>query len=116
MLEDDKMVQIIAEACLDEKAQDVVVLDVSELTVIADYFIIASGKSTIQVNSIVDYVEETLKEYDIHPIRREGHQQGVWVVLDYDFIILHVFRSEERDYYNLENLWGDARRIEFETV
>lgn len=116
MLEDEKMVQIIAEACLDEKAQDVVVLDVSELTVIADYFIIASGKSTIQVNSIVDYVEETLKEYDIHPIRREGYQQGSWVVLDYDFIILHVFRSEERDYYDLENLWGDARRIEFETV
>lgn len=116
MLKDEKVMQIIAEACQDEKAEDIVVLDVSKLTVIADYFIIASGKSAIQVNSIVDYVEETLKDYDIHPIRREGHQQGTWVVLDYNFIILHVFRAPEREYYDLENLWGDAHKVEFETV
>lgn len=116
MLKEDKLAQIIAEACQDEKAQDVVILDVSELTIIADYFIIASGKSTIQVKSIVDYAEATLEEYDISPIRREGHQQGVWAVLDYGSIILHVFRNEEREYYALENLWGDARRVAFETV
>ena len=116
MIKDEKLVQIIAEACLDEKAQDVVILDVGALTIIADYFIIASGKSVIQVKSITDYVEAVLEEYEIRPIRREGHQEGVWVVLDYGSIILHVFRSEEREYYNLENLWGDALRVEIETV
>jgi len=116
LLKDDKLVQIIADACLDEKAQDVLILHVSDLTVIADYFIIASGKSTIQVKSIVDYVEAMLAEFDISPIRREGHQEGVWVVLDYGSIILHVFRDKEREYYGLENLWGDARQVEIETV
>ncbi|HRX21972.1 MAG TPA: ribosome silencing factor [Syntrophomonadaceae bacterium] len=116
MLKDEQMVQIIAEACLDEKALDVMILQVSELTIIADYFVIASGKSTIQVKSIVDYVEAMMAEYDIIPIRREGHQEGVWAVLDYGSIILHVFREKEREYYNLENLWGDARQIEIATV
>lgn len=115
MLKDDKLVQIIAEACLDEKAQNVVILNVGDLTVIADYFVIASAKSTVQVKSIVDYVEASLAEYDIHPSRREGHQEGVWAVLDYSSIILHIFRNEERDYYGLENLWGDARQIAVET-
>lgn len=116
MHKDEKLVQIIVEACLDEKAQDVIILQVRELTIIADYFIIASGKSAVQVKNIVDYVEEAMAEYDIAPIRREGHQEGVWVVLDYGPIILHVFRDKEREYYNLENLWGDAQRIQIQTV
>ena len=116
MHKDEELVQIIAEACLDEKALDVIILQVSELTVIADYFIIASGKSVVQVKNIVDYVEAAMAEYDIAPIRREGHQEGVWAVLDYGPIILHVFREQERQYYNLENLWGDARQIQIQTV
>jgi len=111
LISDNKMVQLIADACLEEKAIDMVALDVNKLTVVADYFVIASGRNMMQVKSIVDHVEEKLRDYDIIPARREGHTQGVWVVLDFNSVILHVFREEERDYYNLENLWGDAREI-----
>jgi len=105
-----KLAHMIAEACEEEQASDVVILDVKDLTIIADNFVIASGRSVIQVKSIVDHVEEKLKEQGITPLRKEGHQQGTWSVLDYNSTILHVFRQEERDYYELENLWADAPR------
>lgn len=114
MVEDEKITQMIADACLDEKAFDVLILDVKGLTVIADYFVLASGRNTIQVKSIVDNVEKKLLEENIKPLRREGQQQGLWAVLDYNSVLLHVFRQQEREYYNLENLWGDARQIPVE--
>ncbi|MGI5911391.1 MAG: ribosome silencing factor [Syntrophomonadaceae bacterium] len=112
LVDDQTLALMIADACLNEKAFDVVVLDVRELTVIADYFVLASGRSPIQVRSIIDGVERILsEEKNIKPLRREGHQQGLWAVLDYNSVLLHVFRQQEREYYNLENLWGDARQI-----
>ncbi len=114
MIEDDKLVQIIADACLDEKAGDLIILSVGDLTIIADYFVIASGRSTIQVRSIVEHVEEKLKEYGVMPIRKEGHEEGLWGVMDYGSTILHVFREQEREYYKLEDLWGDAKEIAIE--
>ncbi|HQA07819.1 MAG TPA: ribosome silencing factor [Syntrophomonadaceae bacterium] len=111
MNQEEKLARMIADACLDEKALDVVVLDVRNLTVIADYFVIASGRSMIQVRSIVDHVLDKLQEQGISPIRKEGLQQGVWTVLDYNSVILHVFRQEEREYYQLENLWADAPQL-----
>lgn len=114
MIKEDRLVQMIAEAAVDEKASDVVILDVNKLTVIADYFVIASGRSNIQVRSIAEYVEKKLAEAGIFPTRREGYQEGKWVILDYSSVILHVFRQEERDYYNLENLWSDAGQVEIQ--
>ncbi|MGI6412977.1 MAG: ribosome silencing factor [Syntrophomonadaceae bacterium] len=111
MLQERELAQLIAEVCLDEKALDVVILDVQELTVIADYFVIASGRNVIQVKSIIENVEKRLNELGINPTRKEGHHQGVWAILDYNSAILHVFRQEERDYYQLENLWGDATEL-----
>lgn len=114
MIKEDRLVQIIAEAALDEKAADVVILDVSQLTVIADYFVIASGRSTVQVKSIAENVAKTLERKEIYPVRHEGNQEGKWVILDYGSTILHVFRQEERDYYDLENLWAGARYVDIE--
>ncbi|MEN6348547.1 MAG: ribosome silencing factor [Syntrophomonas sp.] len=114
MLKEDKLVQMVADACLEEKAGDVVILDVSELTIIADYFVIASGRSTVQVKSIVEHVEEKLEECGVNPARKEGHEQGLWAVLDYSSTILHVFRQQEREYYELENLWGGAKEVAIE--
>lgn len=111
MTQEEKLARMIADACLDEKALDLVVLDVHDLTVIADYFVIASGRSMIQVRAIVEHVQDKLQEQGIVPIRKEGFQQGVWSVLDYNSVILHVFRQEERDYYQLENLWADAPQL-----
>jgi len=111
LVEDERITQLIAEACLEEKAIDVVILDVKDLTIIADYFVLASGRNTMHVKSIIDNVEKKLWEKDIKPLRREGQQQGLWAVLDYNSVLLHVFRQQEREYYDLENLWGDARQI-----
>lgn len=115
MNQEEKLARLIAETCLEEKALDVVVLDVHDLTVIADYFVIASGRSVIQVRSILERVQEKLEEQDFYPTRKEGFQQGVWSVLDYNSVILHVFRQEEREYYQLENLWADAPRLMIES-
>lgn len=114
MLKENQMAQIIAEACLEEKAEDVVILDVHDLTIIADYFVIAGGRNILQVKSILEHVEERLEEQGVLPLRRDGHKEGRWGILDYGSSILHVFRQEEREYYNLENLWGDAKEVAIE--
>lgn len=103
--------QLIVDAALEEKAMDLVVLDVNEKTIIADYFVICSGRNVIQIHSIADNVEKKLNEQGIAVLRREGYQQGTWVVLDYGSTILHIFREEEREYYKLEHLWADARKV-----
>jgi len=104
--------QLIAEAAREENALDMVILNVSELTIIADYFIICHGRSTVQIRSIAENVEKVMQEKEgLLPLRRDGLEQGKWVILDYGSIIVHIFRQEERDYYQLERLWGDAREI-----
>jgi len=113
-LNEQELVQMIAGVCLEEKARDILILNVSELTIIADYFIIASGRTVIQVKALADAVEMKLKEAGIMPLRKDGVVQGVWAVLDYGSVIVHLFRQEERDYYGLENLWGDAREVSVE--
>ena len=106
-----KMINLIVEASLDEKANNIVVLDVHEQTVIADYFVIASGRKFLQVKSITEAIAGKLAEQNINPIRRDGHKEGIWVILDYGSILVHVFRQEEREFYGLEELWGDAVEV-----
>lgn len=115
MLSEDKLVQRIAEAALEENALDLMILDVHDLTILADYFVIASGRSAIQIKSIADTIEEKMEELGIHALRRDGYQESKWVVLDYASVIVHIFRQEERDYYKLEDLWGDARPVQVES-
>ena len=110
MTEMAKIAELIAAACEEDQARDVVILEVNDLTIIADYFVIAGGRSVMQVKSISEHVQDKLNEIGLSPSRIDGHTQGTWVVLDYDSVILHVFRQEEREYYQLENLWGDAPR------
>lgn len=111
MITEEKLMQLIVDAALEEKAMDLVVLDVNEKTIIADYFVICSGRNLVQIHSIADNVEKKLDEQGISVLRREGYQQGTWVVLDYGSTIFHVFRQEEREYYKLEHLWADARKV-----
>lgn len=103
-----------ARASADKKASDVVVLDVRDLIVITDYFVIASGATARQVRTIVDEVERVLTKAGYRPVRREGAQEGGWVLLDFVDIVVHVFTDEERAYYELERLWKDAPRIGWE--
>ena len=87
----------------------------SEQLVITDFFVIASGNSDRQVRTIAEEVERHLKEsHGIQPFRREGEREGHWVLLDYVDFVLHVFQKADRDYYDLERLWSDARRVQFD--
>jgi ribosome-associated protein len=90
------------------------VLEVRDLIVITDYFVIASGASDRQVRTITDEVERVLTEKGIKPVRREGQAGGRWVLLDFVDLVVHVFVEEERSYYELERLWKDAPRVAWE--
>jgi ribosome-associated protein len=105
------LVSKAARAAADKKAKDPVVLDVSELLVITDYFLICSGTSDRQVRTIAEEVETKLRESGSRPLRREGAAEGRWVLLDYGDFVVHVFVEEDREYYELERLWKDAPRL-----
>ena len=98
-------------AITEKKGEDVALLDVSELVVVTDVFLIASGTSNRHVRTLVDEVEERLRTGGDRPLRREGTDYGRWVLLDYGDLVVHVFDPETRDYYELERLWNDAPRL-----
>jgi len=105
---------------LDEKlAIDINVLDISEISIIADYFIIASGSNPNQMKAMADAVEEALYKAGFKLSHSEGFQTKTWILLDFGDIVIHLFNKEERDFYNIERIWGDARflsREELESV
>ncbi|MDF9408322.1 ribosome silencing factor [Pelotomaculum isophthalicicum JI] len=105
------MVNVAVQAAEDKKAADITVLDIREISVIADYFIICSGRSGTQVQAIVENIQERLEKDGVITLRREGFREGNWVLLDYGDVIIHVFRESERQFYNLERLWGDAQVV-----
>lgn len=101
----------IADLLDNKKAIDIVVLDVSALTVITDYFVIASGRSELQVKTLCDELEKKLQEEEIHAAHKDGRQGARWIALDYGSVIVHLFHHEERAFYNLERLWMDGKRL-----
>jgi len=103
---------IAARAASDKKAEDIIALNVAELLVVTDYFVIATGRTDRQVKTIADEVEEQLRvQAGIKPVGREGVTEAKWILLDYVDFVVHVFQPEERDFYRLEKLWGDAPRL-----
>ncbi len=106
--------RLAAVAIDDKKGEDITLLDLSGLLVVTDVFVVASGTSNRHVRTLVDDAEEALRDLDRKPIRREGVDTGEWVLLDYGDVVIHVFDKETRAYYELERLWRDAPRIEFE--
>ena len=104
----------IAAAAEEKKAQDIVLLKVSEVSYLADYFVIVTGFSRTQLNAIAESIEERLEEkFNLHPVRVSGKREGNWIVQDYGDVIVHSFLPEEREYYDLEAFWGHAERLEF---
>ena len=109
---DSKTLAIEIAKILDKKkAQDVRVLKVESLTVLTDYFVIASGTSTTQVGALADEVEYELSQKGIEPYTTEGFDSKNWVLLDYSSVIVHVFVPNTRPYYDLEHLWADAKEL-----
>jgi len=103
-----ELAQRIAEICLDNKAQDVVILDLEGVTDMADFFVIASGTSDTHVRSTAEHVMETLKAEGNAAHHNEGVAQGRWVLLDFVDVVVHLFHPALRNFYQLERLWGDA--------
>lgn len=110
------LAQICARAALDTKAEDLVILDVRGLTTFTEYFVIMTGKSTRHVQALADAVERELRSKRVRSSKAEGLQEGKWVLLDFDDVVAHIFYHEQRDFYNLEGLWSEAKRIPVESV
>ena len=106
-----ELIEKICNAALDKKAENVVVMDVSQMTVVADNFIICSGSSKAQVKAISDNIEEQLKKAGevVHKI--DGYNEARWIVLDYLDVFVHVFYGEDRQFYNLERLWNNGSNM-----
>lgn len=103
-----------ARAAAAKQAEHITILDVHGLIVITDYFVICSGATERQVRTIVEGVEKALRDLGRKPVRREGESERRWVLLDYVDLVVHVFTEQEREYYDLERLWGDAPRSAWE--
>lgn len=110
-----KEIEVIAQAMLDKKAQNVCSLDLTKLgTAITDHFIICNADSGAQVNAIADNVEEMmLSECNTKVIRSQGKENAFWVIMDYGHIVVHIFMTEYREFYRLEDLWADANKKEY---
>jgi len=87
-----------------------------DVTILADYFVICTANSTTQLKTISDEVEKVLKENGETPLRREGHRNGGWVLIDFACVIVHIFLKEARDFYTLERLWADAENIDISDI
>jgi ribosome-associated protein len=107
-----EMVEKIVKTLDRKKAQDIKVLKVTNLTILADYFIIANGSSNTQTKSLADEVDFQLSQAGVEPTRTEGYSSANWIILDYSDIIVHVFNQESRDYYQLERLWSDGEEVD----
>ena len=107
-------VERAAELALERKATDVVALNLATLSGAMDYFLLASGRSDVQVKAIAENIVEQLKKREVRPEHIEGLQGGRWVLIDYIDFVVHVFHEEARKFYQLELLWGDAPRLEFD--
>ena len=108
-----EMAKIAYDALDDKKGVDITVLDISEISTMADYFIIASAGNNILVKAIADNIEDKLAEAGIFVTHKEGYAEGRWILLDYGNCVAHIFIEEEREFYNLEQLWADAPSEEF---
>lgn len=103
--------RLAAKLARDKKAEDLVILDMRKVANLCDYFVICSGNSEKQVESIADAVEEGFLKKKIKAMGSDGRKNGLWTLLDYGDVVIHVFYKEVREYYNLERLWIDAKRV-----
>ena len=116
MADSKEMLKVIIDALQDKKAEDIRVIDISNVSVIADYFVIASGSNTNQIQAMVDNVEEEMFKagFDNHKV--EGYNTASWILLDYNDVIVHVFSEDDRAFYNIERIWRDGKEIDINSL
>ncbi|MET3682478.1 ribosome-associated protein [Alkalibacillus flavidus] len=105
------LLNIAAQACDDKRAENLVALDMRDVSLIADYFLICHGSNERQVEAISKGIKDAVEEEGIEVKRIEGKDDARWVLVDLDDVVVHIFHAEERQYYNLEKLWGDADEV-----
>lgn len=111
-----EIAQLAAKTADDKKAINTVILDIKELSLIADYFVICSGNSETQVQAIANEIKGKMNEENIDIKGMEGLRQARWILIDLGDVVVHVFHKEERNFYNIERLWGDAPRIDYKEI
>ncbi len=104
---------MIAEAAEEKKAKDTVILNLSKITLLTDYFVITTGESAPQLKAINNFIIEKLKKKEIKLLHQEGTPEAGWVLMDYGDVVVHIFTKEKRDFYDLEYLWQEARKVRF---
>ena len=105
-----------ARALSDKKGREIQVLEIGDLTTLADYFVICNGTSSTHIKALVDEVDKQLSEAGEPPMRREGLRSDIWVLMDFGCVIVHVFTDEARKFYNLERLWSDAEVVDVSSL
>ena len=111
MLTPNEIAGFIVTALDNKKAKDIKLLRTTEVTVLADYFVICTAGSTTQLKTLSDEIEKVMKDKDEIPLRREGHRSGSWVLIDYGTVVVHILLGEEREFYSIERLWSDAKDV-----
>lgn len=111
-----EMAKLAIEALEDKKAEDIRVINISEVSVLADYFIIAGGNNPSQIQAMCNQVEEKLGRAGAPPKQIEGYDTANWVLLDFGDVIVHIFDKENRLLYNLERIWRDGKQVELDTI
>lgn len=111
-----ELAQICASAALGTQAEDLVILDVRGLATFTDYCVIMNGKSTRHVQALAEAIEVALRSKRVKASTAEGLAEGLWVLLDFDDVIVHIFYHEQRKFYNLEGLWSDAKQVDVEAA
>ncbi len=111
-MESKDLARLIIGSLNNHKASNIKIIGIRDLTIIADYFVIAEGSSSTQVKALADYVETELGDQGVKPSRVEGYPSANWVLIDYGSVIVHVFYSETRQFYDLERLWKDGQQLE----
>jgi len=109
----DALLQLAVEAAEDKKAQNIIALDLQGISPVADYYVICHGNSDTQVQSITTEIRKKAEEAGVRVRGVEGFDTARWVLLDIGDVVVHVFHREEREYYNIERLWSDAKSVEF---
>jgi ribosome-associated protein len=103
-----ELAEHIAKTLYDKKGEDIQIIDISNLSILADCFVVASGSNPLQVRALCDDVKQALAARGEHNVRVDGYDAGRWVVLDATDVLVHIFHEEERAFYNLERLWSDG--------
>ncbi len=111
LLNSSQLARAAADVASDKKASDVILLDIQDVTTIADYFVICSGNNTRQIQAIADAIKEELGKQGGNLLHREGVADSGWLLLDFGDVIVHIFGPKEREYYRLERLWSEAKTV-----